>query len=422
MSYERSISVIGLGRVGLPLALASRTADTHARRRPRPRGVDSIRAGGCPGARPARGAAGPRSRPGPLRVAKRAADAARADEIVLTIGTPSSRNRERHATSGPWWTTCCRCCAPGHPLVLRSTVAPGTTELWRLPGETARPRGRRRHLRGARARAIAADRFMEESHAPVHRRRRRRGPRKTRGAAARVGAPIVQTTPVQAELAKIWTDILRYATLAAQHVMMDCERYDANVYEVIDLITATTHAAGSDAGLTAGTGLRKDFMFSEERSGAPGMLLAVSRVHETVPLFLVDGVKRRLGSCGRAGSPSSGWRSGATRRRARLALEKWSGCSSASWPTWPCTTAVRTPTAARSRRRSKRRTSWSSRPTIPRTRPPRRYGRSMSSASKDCCSSIPWNASAPPSVRVRRRGADDGLERRRTRRGRHRAR
>jgi UDP-N-acetyl-D-mannosaminuronic acid dehydrogenase len=48
-------------------------------------------------------------------------------------------------------------------------------------------------------------------------------------------------------------------------------------------------------GLTAGTCLRKDFAFSEEKSNAPGMLLGVSRVHESVPLFLVDGVKRRLG-------------------------------------------------------------------------------------------------------------------------------
>ena len=49
-------------------------------------------------------------------------------------------------------------------------------------------------------------------------------------------------------------------------------------------------------GLTAGTCLRKDFAFSEERSNAPGMLLAVSRVNEAVPLFLVEGIKRRIGS------------------------------------------------------------------------------------------------------------------------------
>jgi UDP-N-acetyl-D-mannosaminuronic acid dehydrogenase len=48
--------------------------------------------------------------------------------------------------------------------------------------------------------------------------------------------------------------------------------------------------------MTAGTCLRKDFAFSEERSHAPGMLLAVSRVNEGVPLFLVEGIKRRVGS------------------------------------------------------------------------------------------------------------------------------
>jgi UDP-N-acetyl-D-mannosaminuronic acid dehydrogenase len=47
--------------------------------------------------------------------------------------------------------------------------------------------------------------------------------------------------------------------------------------------------------MTAGSCLRKDFAFSEERSNAPGMLLAVSRVNEAVPLFLVEGVKRRIG-------------------------------------------------------------------------------------------------------------------------------
>src|ERR671915_446683 len=113
-----------------------------------------------------------------------------------------------------------------------------------------------------------------------------------------LGAPIVQTTPVQAELAKIWTNILRYATFALPNLlMMDCERYGANVFEVVELINRDYPRGGIAApGLTAGTCLRKDFAFSEERSNAPGMLLAVSRVHESVPLFLVDGVKRRLGS------------------------------------------------------------------------------------------------------------------------------
>src|SRR6202046_3291992 len=79
--------------------------------------------------------------------------------------------------------------------------------------------------------------------------------------------------------------------------MMDCERNDANVFEVIDLINRDYPRGGmARPGLTAGTCLRKDFAFSEERSNSPGMLLAVSRVNEAVPLFLVEGIKRRLGT------------------------------------------------------------------------------------------------------------------------------
>jgi UDP-N-acetyl-D-mannosaminuronic acid dehydrogenase len=113
-------------------------------------------------------------------------------------------------------------------------------------------------------------------------------------------APIVQTTPVQAELAKIWANIMRYTHFALPNLlMMDCERYGANVFEVIDLVNRDYPRGGlAQPGFTAGTCLRKDFTFSEERSNAPGMLLAVSRVNESVPLFLVEGIKRRLGPRG----------------------------------------------------------------------------------------------------------------------------
>jgi UDP-N-acetyl-D-mannosaminuronic acid dehydrogenase len=78
--------------------------------------------------------------------------------------------------------------------------------------------------------------------------------------------------------------------------MMDCEQHGANVFDVIELINRDYPRGGiAMPGLTGGTCLRKDFAFSEERSNAPGMLLAVSRVNESVPLFLVEGMKRRIG-------------------------------------------------------------------------------------------------------------------------------
>ncbi len=189
---------------------------------------------------------------------------------------------------------------PGHALILRSTIAPGTTEF--IAGYVEKGRGWRVGEDVFVAHAperIAAGRFIAEiSTLPciiggV-------GDASTERAAAvfeMFGAPIVKTTPVQAELAKIWTNILRYTNFALPNLlMMDCERYDANVFEVIELINRDYPRGGiAMPGLTAGTCLRKDFAFSEERSNSPGMLLAVSRVNESVPLFLVEGLKRRLG-------------------------------------------------------------------------------------------------------------------------------
>ena len=326
---QRVIAVIGLGRVGLPLALsfADRGCACSASTTT-PRCSTRVRAGRMPfdgGGNP--GAARPRHRPGRLELAERAADAARAEDIVITIGTPSfshveSDLRQVRAAVDDLLPLL----RPGHCLILRSTIAPGTTEF--VAGYIEKRRGLRVGEDVFVAHAperIAAGRFLEEiSTLPciiggV-------GEASTDRAAepfAVFGAPIVKTTPVQAELAKIWTNILRYATFALPNLlMMDCERYGANVFEVIELINRDYPRGGiAMPGLTAGTCLRKDFAFSEERSNAPGMLLAVSRVNEAVPLFLVEGIKRRIGSLrqsqGRRARPDVQARH---RRRARLAL------------------------------------------------------------------------------------------------------
>jgi UDP-N-acetyl-D-mannosaminuronic acid dehydrogenase len=298
------VSVIGLGRVGLPLALS------FADRGLRVVGIDndSARLGAVrDGTMPFQetGAQELLDRvhaSGRLKLSERVADAAQARHIVITLGTPSFSHIEidmrdiRSALDDLLGVL-----APGHALILRSTVAPGTTEF--VAGYLAKHRGFQigedvfvAHV----PERIAAGRFLEEIDTL---------PCIVGGVGLRSGevaaelfasfeAPIVQTTPVQAELAKIWANILRYTNFALPNLlMMDCERHAANVFDVIDLINRDYPRGGiALPGLTAGTCLRKDFAFSEERSHAPGMLLAVSRVNESVPLFLVEGIERRLGS------------------------------------------------------------------------------------------------------------------------------
>ncbi|WP_354699243.1 UDP-N-acetyl-D-glucosamine 6-dehydrogenase [Paraconexibacter sp. AEG42_29] len=298
MLYD--VAVIGCGRVGLPLALGFADAglrtlgvDNDTQR------LDAVRERRMPFEEPGADAILARAE---IDWSSQVSDAAGAQHIVITLGTPSFSHIEidLSAIRGVLDDLLPHL-QDGQSLTLRSTIAPRTTEF--VSGYLAKHRGfdvgRQIFVAHAPER-IAAGRFFEEIGTL---------PCIIGGVGERsgevvgelfgaFGAPIVQTTPVQAELAKIWTNILRYATFALPNLlMMDCEQYDANVFDVIELINRDYPRGGmAQPGFTAGTCLRKDFAFSEERSNAPGMLLAVSRVNESVPLFLVEGLKRRLGS------------------------------------------------------------------------------------------------------------------------------
>src|ERR1022692_3123454 len=294
------VSVIGLGRVGLPLALS------FADRGLSVIGIDNdparlgaLREGTMPfqetGAQDLLGRVGPSPTEsgdpnsptesvdpsdsgGRLSLSERVADAAAAKHIVITLGTPSFSHIEidmrdiRSALDDLLGSL-----RPGHALTLRSTVAPGTTEF--VAGYLAKHRGFQigEDVYVAHApERIAAGRFLEEIDSlPCIIGGVGKHSGEVVGELFKVfGAPIVQTTPVHAELAKIWTNILRYTQFALPNLlMMDCERSSANVFEVIDLINRDYPRGGiARPGLTAGTCLRKDFAFSEERSHAPGML------------------------------------------------------------------------------------------------------------------------------------------------------
>jgi UDP-N-acetyl-D-mannosaminuronic acid dehydrogenase len=293
------VSIVGLGRIGLPLALS------FADRGLRVLGIDN---------NPERLSAlrekrMPFDEPGAqellerveLGLSERVGDAAAAQNIVLTLGTPAFSHIEidmRDIRSA--LDDLLPVLHEGHSLILRSTVAPDTTEF--VAGYLEKHRsftvGEDVFVSHVPERIAAGKFFEEASTLPCI----IGGVGERSGEVAAklfevLGAPIVQTTPVQAELAKIWTNILRYANFSLPNLlMMDCEQHGANVFEVIDLINKDYPRGGmAQPGLTAGTCLRKDFAFSEERSPAPGMLLAVHRVNETVPRFLVEGIKRRVG-------------------------------------------------------------------------------------------------------------------------------
>jgi UDP-N-acetyl-D-mannosaminuronic acid dehydrogenase len=271
------VAVIGLGRIGLPLAvsfadrgLSVLGIDKDAQR------LQAVRDAQMPFQEPGAQAALDRVHAaGTLAVSDRVADAAAAEHIVITLGTPSFSHIEidigdiRSALDDLLGLL-----RPGHALTLRSTIAPGTTDF--VAGYLAKHCnfviGEDVFVAHCPER-IAAGHFMEEIRSLpciVGGVGEESGERV--GALFSIfGAPIVQTSPVQAELAKIWTNILRYAHFALPNLlMMDCEQHEANVFEVIDLINHDYPRGGI---------------------AMPGLT-----VNESVPLFLVEGMKRRIGS------------------------------------------------------------------------------------------------------------------------------
>ncbi|MFI5010636.1 MAG: hypothetical protein ACHQDY_10210, partial [Solirubrobacterales bacterium] len=130
--HTADVAVVGLGRVGLPLALS------FADRGLRTIGIDNdptrlgaVREGTMPfqetGAQELLERVHDSGPPARLELTERVADAAAARHIVITLGTPSFSHIEidmrdiRSALDDLLGVL-----APGHALTLRSTVAPGT--------------------------------------------------------------------------------------------------------------------------------------------------------------------------------------------------------------------------------------------------------------------------------------------------------
>src|SRR5919112_2893022 len=128
---EASVAVIGLGRVGLPLALsfADRGLETIGVERAQPV-LDQLAGGQMPFSETGtqgllkRVVAGDR-----LELTRAVQDAASADHIVLTLHTPSHVHIEIDISHVRGVVDdLLPVLREGHSLTLRSTVAPGTTE------------------------------------------------------------------------------------------------------------------------------------------------------------------------------------------------------------------------------------------------------------------------------------------------------
>ncbi|MGH3280700.1 MAG: nucleotide sugar dehydrogenase [Trebonia sp.] len=298
--FERDVVVIGgCGHVGLPLAIAF--ADRGARVAiydVSESAVASVNTGRLPFDEP--GAAPLFERAlaaGRLRASADPAVVATAEYVVVVIGTPVDEHLNPNQTAIP---RALSACAPylrdGQLLVLRSTVFPGVTALVE---KMVAALGVEIEVAFCPERIAEGKAMTELFELPqIVSARSADGMKRASALFSRLTASIVELTPEEAELAKLFTNVWRYIKFAAanQFYMMANDR--GLDFERIRKGLTTDYPRAADmpgAGFAAGPCLFKDTMqlaaFNHNNFALGHTAMTIN---EGLPLYLVHRLEQRF--------------------------------------------------------------------------------------------------------------------------------
>ena len=296
-----AVAVIGLGRVGLPLALAL------ADRGLRVHGVDVnqeyldfLGHRRMPFWEEGGEALLQKHYGGAFTAGTDSAVVAQCDYIVLTLGTPVDENMDPDLRQiDRALTALSPHLRPGQTLVLRSTVSPGTTR-WveaKVEDDFGYQVGRDIFLAFCPER-IAEGRALEElttipqiiggvDDLSTHR---------AADLFKVLGVECLPTDDTSAELAKLFTNMYRYINFAvANEFMIIAGQWKRDINHIVNLVNHGYKRGGlALPGFTAGPCLFKDGFFLVNEIPFTDLITTAWKINESVPLFLVAGVKDRI--------------------------------------------------------------------------------------------------------------------------------
>jgi UDP-N-acetyl-D-mannosaminuronic acid dehydrogenase len=299
---QDSVAFVGLGRVGLPFALflAQRGCTVYGIDN-NTATVESLTAGRLPfhedGAAEALAATGGTR----FFAGSDLAALAKAEVIIITLGTPvDDFNNPIFQPIEHLLRAAMPHLRKGQLLVLRSTVAPGSTEhLGRLIERGTDLRiGRDLYLAFCPERIAEGKSFSELPEVPqivggVDDASRDR--------AARFFAQVTPTVnPIDArsaELAKLFCNMYRYIDFAVgNEFMMIAAQHGREIHPIVDAINRDYKRGGlKSPGLTGGPCLYKDGFFLTGKIPYNELIASAWKIHETTPAWLVDQVRLRRG-------------------------------------------------------------------------------------------------------------------------------
>ncbi len=222
----------------------------------------------------------------------------KSDIIILTLGTPVDENMN------PSLVQIDRALAVARPhlkkgqlLILRSTVSPGTTEYVKAYLEEEGFKvGDNFYLAFCPERIAEGKSLTELAQLPqiiggVE--------KNSTNVAAKffksMGIEVNLSDSVSAELAKLFTNMYRYINFAiANEFMILAGNHHRDIYEVIDLVNKNYKRGGlAMPGLTGGPCLFKDGFFLVGDVPFVDLITTSWKINESIPLFLIKKVRER---------------------------------------------------------------------------------------------------------------------------------
>ena len=220
--------------------------------------------------------------------------------IIITIGTPVDSNMNPVLDDIAYViNTILPILSKNSLIILRSTVSPGTTEHIRYSIESKSQFrvGKNLYLafcpeRIAEGKSLEEIQILPQIIGGVE-------PKSTEMASLffdKLGITTLETDARSAELAKLFTNMYRYINFAISNQFMSiAEEHDRSIHEIVHLVNDGYPRGGlALPGLTGGPCLFKDGFFLVQSNPYIDLITASWKINESTPLMLIKALKKQI--------------------------------------------------------------------------------------------------------------------------------
>lgn len=220
--------------------------------------------------------------------------------IILTLGTPVDENMNPILDQiNQALASAMSYLQPNQTLILRSTVSPRTTQFVKslIEEKTNLITGKNFYIAFCPERIAEGNSLDEMREIPqIIGGVDRKSAKKAEEIFRKMGVQTLLTDDTSAELAKLFTNMYRYINFAiANEFMLLAQNYHRDIYEIVNLVNYKYKRGGLTVpGLTGGPCLFKDGFFLISDIPYIDLITTSWKINESIPLLLVKLIRERM--------------------------------------------------------------------------------------------------------------------------------